>query len=55
MKTAIAKKQLVPEARAALISKGAVAKTASIMPIKCVIALPGSRIVIVIQITPFMM
>ena len=36
------------EERADLIKRGAAAKTAIIIPIKCVIALPGSRIVICI-------
>jgi hypothetical protein len=44
---------LLPEERAAFINKGAAAKTAIIIPIKCVIALPGSRIVICIKKPPF--
>ena len=43
---------LLPEEKAAFINKGAAAKTAIIIPIKCVIALPGSRIVICIKKPP---
>jgi hypothetical protein len=43
----------LPDETPAFMSKGAAAKTAIIIPIKWVSALPGSRIVICIEKPPF--
>ncbi len=55
IKTAIAIKAVWSEVIATLTINGVAAKIAIIMPIKCVIALPGSRIVICIKSLPFLL